>query len=121
MNIYEKLSAIQNELKAPKSQYNSFSNYNYRSCEDILEAVKPICQKYKATLILGDDIEEIGGKNYVKAMASLVDLEKEESFVVASAYAREQDVLKGMTEAQITGATSSYARKYALNRIIQYR
>jgi len=104
------LNKIQQELKAPKSQYNSFGNYNYRSCEDILEAVKPLLGE--AVLVINDEIVVLGDRYYVKATATLKD-DKEE--VSISAYAREALVKKGMDESQITGATSSYARKYALN------
>lgn len=114
MGIYEKLSAIQQELKAPKNQRNTFGNYNYRSCEDILEAAKPLCAKYKAALVLVDDIKEIGGRFYVVAQAQLHDCESDAA-VAASAFAREPETKKGSDESQITGAASSYARKYALN------
>lgn len=114
MIIHEKLKNIQKELKAPKSQYNSFGKYNYRNCEDILEAVKPLLNKYEASLTLSDEILEIGGKNYIRATATLYDCVGEESICV-SAYARESTDKKGMDDSQMTGATSSYARKYALN------
>lgn len=114
MNIYEKLSAIQNELKAPKNQFNKFGNYKYRNCEDILEAVKPICAKNKATLVVYDEIVNVGDRYYVKAIARLYDQESEQ-YIEASASAREEENKKGMDASQITGSTSSYARKYALN------
>ena len=114
MNIYEKLSAIQAELKAPKNQRNNFGNYNYRSCEDILEAVKPICQKYKTVLTIYDEIEYIGNRHYIKANVKLIDVE-DDTVLAITAYAREEDEKKGMDGSQITGASSSYARKYALN------
>lgn len=114
MNIYEKLSEIQHELKAPKGQYNSFGKYKYRSCEDILEAVKPICYKNKATLVLSDNLEMAGDRFYICATAKLFDQESE-SFVQNSAYARESLEKKGMDDSQVTGTASSYARKYALN------
>lgn len=114
LNIYGKLAAIQQELKAPKSQYNSFAKYNYRSCEDILEAVKPLCVKNKATLLLNDAVREIAGRFYVIATATLADQESD-SFVEVEAYAREPQDKKGMDDSQITGMASSYARKYALN------
>ena len=88
LNIYGKLAAIQKELKAPKSQYNSFAKYNYRSCEDILEAVKPLCIKNNATLILNDTVREISGRFYVVATATLADQESD-GVVEANAYARE--------------------------------
>lgn len=115
MNIAEKLSAIQIELKAPKGQYNSFGKYKYRSAEDILEAVKPICAKNKATLILSDSVELVGDRIYVRASATLMDSEKPEALIAVSAYAREADTKKGMDASQITGTASSYARKYAMN------
>lgn len=118
MNVFEKLAAIQAELKAPKGQYNSFGKYKYRSCEDILEAVKPLLVKYKATLVITDDIRQVGGRVYVQAQANLVDLEAEEGCretVSNTAWAREPEEKKGMDEAQITGTASSYARKYCLN------
>jgi len=121
MNIYEKLSAIQQDLKAPKSNHNDFGNYNYRSAEDILEAVKPVCAKHKAVAFLSDTIKSIGDRNYVEAAAALIDLEVDDVLgserlhrIVVTANAREADVKKGMDSAQITGAASSYARKYAL-------
>lgn len=114
LGIYEKLSAIQQELKAPKGQYNSFGKYKYRSCEDILEAVKPICAKHKTTLVLLDSISEVNGRFYVTAQAQLHDCESDNA-VTATAYAREPEKKTGMDESQITGTASSYARKYALN------
>lgn len=114
MNIYEKLSEIQHELKAPKGQYNSFGKYKYRSCEDILEAVKPICYKNKATLVLSDEVCCQDGRFYIEAKATLYDQESEGK-VENTAYARESQEKKGMDESQITGTASSYARKYALN------
>lgn len=115
MNIYEKLLAIQNELKAPKNQFNSFGKYSYRSCEDILEAVKPINKKYNAVLIIKDDIQIIGERYYVKAVAILADCEKPGESIIATAYARENEAKTGMDTSQLTGSTSSYARKYCLN------
>ena len=114
MNIYEKLSAIQNELKAPKSQYNSFGKYKYRNCEDILEAVKPLCKENKATLVIEDEIQLVGERFYVKAIATLYDQESDYA-VHSIAFAREEESKKGMDGSQVTGASSSYARKYALN------
>jgi len=105
-----KLNEIQKKLKANKGQRNSFGNYNYRSCEDILEAVKPLLGE--ATLVISDRVVLIGERYYIKATATLTD--KTES-VTGTAYAREPAEKKGMDLAQITGATSSYARKYALN------
>lgn len=113
-HVYGKLMMIQQELKAPKGQYNSFAKYNYRSCEDILEAVKPLCIKNNATLLLNDAVQEVSGRFYVVATATLVDTESGDS-VSANAYAREPQDKKGMDDSQITGMASSYARKYALN------
>lgn len=112
--VYGKLMMIQKELKAPKGQYNSFAKYNYRSCEDILEAVKPLCIKNNATLLLNDAVQEVSGRFYVVATATLIDTESGDS-VSANAYAREPQDKKGMDDSQITGMASSYARKYALN------
>ena len=114
MNIYEKLLNVQNALKAPKSQYNAFGKYNYRNCEDILEAVKPICKEVKALVYLTDDLVLIGERYYVQATATFVDVESTER-LCAVAYAREEETKKGMDGSQVTGASSSYARKYALN------
>ena len=112
MKIYETLQAIQAELKAPKSQYNEFGKYNYRKCEDILEALKPILAPLKGCIILSDELCAIGDRYYVKATATL-HIGGESLSVTA--YAREEDDKKGMDGSQITGASSSYARKYALN------
>ena len=106
------LQNIQTKLKAPKSQYNKFGNYNYRNCEDILEAVKPLLASYGAAVILYDSIEAIGTRFYVKATATLKAGEEE---ISVTAYAREEETKKGMDGSQITGSASSYARKYALN------
>lgn len=114
MNIYEKLTNLQNELIAPKNQYNNFGKYNYRSCEDILEALKPLLQKYKLTQIIDDDIKEINGRFYVRATISLFNSEQVEEVIITSALAREEENKKGMDSSQLTGSTSSYARKYAL-------
>lgn len=114
IGIYKKLLDIQTELKAPKGQYNSFGKYKYRSCEDILEAVKPICKEHKATLYLSDSIENVGDRYYIKAIATLYDID-DGSFTQNTAYAREEETKKGMDGSQITGTASSYARKYALN------
>lgn len=114
MSVYEKLMNIQSELKAPKGQRNSFGNYNYRSCEDIMEAVKPLLQKHEAALVVGDTIELIGTRYYVKASAKFIDV-ADGTEIENTAYAREEDSKKGMDAAQVTGAASSYARKYCLN------
>lgn len=119
MSIYDKLSSIQEELNVPKGQYNEYGGFNYRSCEDILTAVKPLCRKYKTTLILTDELMNIGARYYVKATAKLIDLEVELNsgfaYIAVSAFAREEEGKKGMDGSQVTGASSSYARKYALN------
>lgn len=107
------LAQIQSELKAPKGQRNTFGKYNYRSCEDILEAVKPLLKERGLVLLITDDIVQIGERYYVRATATIYD--SEGSFISNSALAREEEVKKGMDASQITGATSSYARKYALN------
>ncbi len=112
MNLNEKLLNIQTSLKAPKSQYNSFGKYNYRNCEDILEAVKPLLKSNGITLRLTDDIVCVGERYYVKATAILSDGESE---ISTSAFAREEETKRGMDASQITGSASSYARKYALN------
>lgn len=114
MSVYLKLLNVQSELKAPKSQYNSFGKYKYRSCEDILEALKPILNKNKATVIISDDILFVEGRHYIKATVKFIDTENGET-VENSALAREDEIKKGMDSSQITGSVSSYARKYALN------
>ena len=114
MNIHEKLAAIQSEMKAPKNLYNSFGKYSYRNAEGICEAFKPYGKKYGLSLVLSDEVMEIGGRVYVMATATLYDTESSDSIGV-SAFAREAETKKGMDDAQVTGATSSYARKYALN------
>ena len=106
------LVKIQAELKAPKGQVNKFGNYRYRSAEDIIEAVKPICHKYGHALVISDEIVQVGDRIYVKAVAELVNAEDAWQSV---GWAREEEVKKGMDAAQITGSASSYARKYALN------
>lgn len=115
MEFIEKIVAIQSELKAPKGQYNSFGKYNYRSCEDILEGVKPLLAKHGLVLTIQDSIDLIGDRFYVKATATITDGKEELS---TSAYARESLDKKGMDASQVTGATSSYARKYALNGLL---
>lgn len=114
MGVYDKLLKVQSELKAPKSQYNNFGKYAYRSCEDILESLKPLLAEVKAVVTLEDEITQIGDRIYVKAIATFTDIENAEK-VAVSAYAREEENKKGMDGSQITGASSSYARKYALN------
>jgi hypothetical protein len=108
---------IQEELKAPKNQRNNFGNYNYRSAEDIIEAVKPIAHRYGYYLIISDEIVEVGGRIYVKATARLQPNEAGNIYS-ATGWAREEETKKGMDGAQITGAASSYARKYALNGLL---
>ena len=112
MKLHEKLLAIQTKLKAPKGQYNSFGKYSYRSAEDILEAVKPLNAEQGVLLTITDEIKEVGGRIYVVATATVSD---GTDTLQVSAFAREPENKKGMDESQITGATSSYARKYALN------
>lgn len=114
MTVYEKLLKIQGSLKAPKGQYNGFGKYKYRSCEDILEDLKPLLVENKAVVTINDSLVQIGERYYVQAIATLVDVENGEK-VNVMAYAREALSKKGMDESQVTGATSSYARKYALN------
>lgn len=111
----KQLALIQKNLKAPKGQYNSFGKYKYRSCEDILEAVKPILAISGTALTLSDTLEYIGDRYYIKATATLVDTETGDVIGQTTAYAREEEVKKGMDGSQITGTASSYARKYALN------
>lgn len=113
--LIQRVGDIQHKLKAPKGQYNSFGKYNYRSCEDILEGVKPLLIEHNLALLIDDEIVQIGERYYVKATAKITDGRE---FVSATAYAREPDTKKGMDESQITGATSSYARKYALNALL---
>jgi len=111
-SFYQSLIEVQSDLRAPKNQRNDYAGYRYRSCEDILEAVKPLLVSHGLLLSLQDEIIQVGNRYYVRATASVTDGEKT---VSASAYAREAEVKKGNDEAQITGAASSYARKYALN------
>ena len=113
-SLKEKLMFIQQELKAPKGQFNNFGKYKYRSCEDILEAVKPLLAQYGVTLIIGDEIVLVGERIYVKATATLRDIESDD-IETNTAWAREDDSKKGMDGSQITGTASSYARKYCLN------
>lgn len=112
--LYTKLAAVQRALKAPKAQRNSFGNYNYRSCEDILEAAKPLCCDTGLLLTISDEIVFIEGRFYVKATAKVIDVEDGKEFST-TALAREAENKKGMDESQLTGACSSYARKYALS------
>lgn len=114
MSVYEKLLLVQTELKAPKNQDNLFGGFKYRSCEDILEAVKPLLHKVNAVLVISDDIIAAGNRIYVKATATFQDVESQEQ-VKSFGYAREPESRPKMDEAQVTGSSSSYARKYALN------
>ena len=113
-DFLKRVGMAQAELKAPKNQYNSFGKYNYRSCEDILEAAKPINKKHGLVLLLTDKPVCIGQRYYIEATARLYDIESEQ-FIEATASARESETKKGMDESQVTGTASSYARKYALN------
>ena len=113
-NVYVKLMNVQSELNAPKNLYNSFGKYSYRSAEGIMEALKPLLLKHKAAVIINDDIVFIEGRHYVKATTKFIDVETGE-MVEVSAFARESADKKGQDESQITGSTSSYARKYSLN------
>ncbi len=114
MNMLEKLKIIQQELKSPKNQCNEFGKYKYRSLEDILESVKPLLEKTKTVLTISDEMVEVCGRVYVKAVAVLYDTESADK-LIATANAREAESQKGMQDSQLTGSTSSYARKYCLN------
>jgi len=115
MNFYDKIIKIQSELKVSKQQRNKFGNYNYRSCEDIVEGVKPLSKELGLALLISDELVLIGERYYIKATAKLTDGENE---VSCNGYARESDNKKGMDDSQLTGSTSSYARKYALNGLL---
>lgn len=115
MNIYGKLTALQNKLKAPKGQYNSFGKYAYRNAEDILESVKPLLAEFGLAMFISDSIEVYDTRTYVKATVTLVNIDKPDEIIINSAFAREEEEKKGMDGSQITGASSSYARKYAMN------
>lgn len=112
--IYQKILIIQNSIKVNKDRFNTFGNYKYRSAEDILNAAKPLLAQNNCILVLSDDVVNIGNYNYIKATAKIIDIE-DGTEIVNTAYAREDEKCKGMQGSQITGATSSYARKYALN------
>ena len=114
MNVYQKLMAVQSKLKAPKGQWNKFGKYGYRSCEDILEGLKPLLKEVGAILTLDDSVEHIEDRTYIRATATFIDTEKGDKVHVC-AFAREDEMLKGMSLAQVTGSVSSYARKYSLN------
>ena len=115
--VHQKLAAIQAALKAPKSQFNKFGGYKYRKAEDILEAVKPLLKQYGCTLTCTDELQLIGDRYYIKATATITSSEDGVS-VSTTAYAREEEEKKGMDGSQVTGASSSYARKYALNGLL---
>ena len=121
LTFTERVCALQNELKAPKSRYNSFGKYAYRSCEDILEAVKPLLKKYGLMLNISDEVIYFGsgekGRFYVKAIADITDRERNH-YLTSEGWAREEETKKGMDGSQITGTASSYARKYALNGLL---
>lgn len=110
--MIEKLLKIQKELKVPKKRFNKFGNYHYRNTDDIVEAAKPLCAAEGLVLTLSDEMVEVGGRVYVKSEAKLQD---DENYILAVGYAREAEKQAGMADAQITGSSSSYARKYALN------
>lgn len=112
MSISEKLVNVQSELKAPKGQFNNFGKYKYRNAEDILEAVKPLLKKENLSMVLTDDLQNIGDRYYIKSTVRLFD---DKESIEVTAYAREEESKKGMDSSQVTGASSSYARKYALN------
>ena len=113
-NVYQKLMEVQSKLKAPKSQYNSFGKYSYRSCEDILEALKPLLNEAGAIVNISDQVKLIGDRYYIEATAMFLDVNTGDS-IISKAMAREDESKKGQDLAQLSGATSSYARKYALN------
>ena len=115
LNGMQKLQRIQNELKAPKGQFNSFGNYKYRSCEDIMEAVKPLLDKYNTALVMSDSITQVADRIYITATAQLYDSETGELIINVCASAREPMAKKGMDDSQVSGTASSYARKYCLN------
>ena len=116
-NVYFKLMKVQSKLKCEKSQYNKFGGYAYRSTSDILEAVKPLLSEVEAVIIVNDELKLIGDRYYVEAEAMFIDCETGDS-IVSRAIAREAEGQKGMSEAQVTGSSSSYARKYALNALL---
>lgn len=117
MNIYEKLAAVQQDTNAPKSLYNSFGDYKYRSAESILEAVKPTLKKYGALICLSDELVEIGGRIYLKVTATFLD-QKDGAALQVTAYAGETAEKKKLDASQLTGVASSYARKYALGGLL---
>lgn len=114
LNVWQKLNRVQVELKAPKNQWNKFGKYYYRSCEDILEGLKPLLDKYNSVVLLSDETKVEEGRHYVVATATFINADNGEK-VTVTGQAREEDSKKGMDASQLTGSTSSYARKYALN------
>lgn len=121
MNVYEKLLTVQTKLKAPKNRVNTFGGFNYRSCEDILEAVKPLLAEVKAIILLKDAVVQVGERYYVYSQAFFYDMESKDgtcNMVSSDAYAREPLEKTKMDPAQVTGTASSYARKYALNGLL---
>lgn len=117
-NVLSKLLKVQLELKAPKNQYNEFGKFWFRSCEDILEGTKPLCEKYNCLILLTDNIKMVGDRIYVESTATFFDIDSEEC-IVSVASAREEDKKDKMDRSQTTGSASSYARKYALNGLLQ--
>ena len=117
MSVHEKLLKIQSSINVPKNQFNKFGNYNYRSCEDILSALKPLLAEGRCTVTVNDSLVFIGDRYYIKATVTLIDCESGES-ISNESYAREEESKKGMDSSQITGTASSYARKYALNGLL---
>lgn len=117
-NVLSKLLKVQLELKAPKNQYNDFGHFWFRSCEDILEGTKPLCEKYNCLILLTDNIKMVGDRIYVESTATFFDIDSEEC-IVSVASAREEDKKDKMDRSQTTGSASSYARKYALNGLLQ--
>lgn len=113
-NFMERIGQLQSELKVPKNQENTFGKYKYRSCEDILEAVKPLLREYHLIMTISDNLIQVGARYYIQATATLRDTESD-SYIQNTAFAREPENKKGMDDSQITGTASSYARKYALN------
>lgn len=115
MNIYKKLTSLQNELQCGKNQYNAFGKYKYRTCSDVLEALKPLLLKHGLATFINDELVYIDDRFYIKATVKVINIDKPDEMIESSALAREGDSQSGMSPAQITGSASSYARKYALN------
>lgn len=116
LNVWQKMNRVQVELKAPKNQWNKFGKYYYRSCEDILEGLRPLKEKYEFNVFLSDSAEKVGDRYYIVSEAEFVDCENGDS-IKKYGRAREDEIKKGMDSSQITGSASSYARKYALNAL----